>query len=246
MSAKPTLVKLGGSLLTDKKREQAFRPLRSRRLLGELSHAGPLVLVHGAGSFGHPQVKRAKAALARPGPKQELAVATVLESLRLLRANVAQQARKVGLDLAPINLDGRGLNPAARKEVHAALAAGRIPVLHGTLVRDGATWRVLGGDEIMAGLARILKPRAVLFATDVQGIYDRDPKTAGARLLAETKGAQAADAGRGADVTGRMVGKVAWAAKAAKVAPTWILGGHIPGRLKQASVGTPVGTRILP
>lgn len=245
MNRKPALVKLGGSLLTDKKREQAFRPLRCRRLLGELADSGPLVLVHGAGSFGHPQVKRAKAALARPGLKQELAVATVLESLRLLRSNLAQQARKVGLDLAPINLDGRGLGPVALKEVRAALAAGRVPVLHGTLVRDGRAWRVLGGDEIMAALAQHLKPRRVLFATDVQGLYDRDPTERGARLLSEAKQAAPTGSGRGADVTGRMAGKIAWAGKAAKIAPTWILGGHIPGRLQNALQGDPLGTRVL-
>ncbi len=246
-AAGPLLVKLGGSLLTDKAREQALRPARTQRLMRELATAiGPVVLVHGAGSFGHPQVKRHKAALRRAGPKQELAVAEVLESLRHLSKKVLAAARKAGIEPAPIVLDGRGLDAAALREVRAALAVDRVPVLHGTLVRDGAAWRVLGGDEIMAGLAAALKPSRIVWATDVQGIYDRDPRAGSANLLPEARAVPVSRAGRGADVTGRMGGKLEWSGRAAKVAPTWIVGGHVAGRLEKALQGRPKGTRVLP
>jgi isopentenyl phosphate kinase len=221
-------VKLGGSLLTDKAREQAFRPGRAARLMRELAAAGgPLVLVHGAGSFGHPQARRHKAALAKPGSKQGLAV-----------------AERAGLETSPINVDGRGLDAKALREVKAALAVDRVPVLHGTLVLDGKGWRVLGGDELMAVLALALKPERAVWASDVAGVYDRDPRAGRATLLGEAK-AGGATTGRGADVTGRMAGKLAWAAQVAAVCPTWIVGGHVPGRLGKALGGTPVGTRVL-
>jgi isopentenyl phosphate kinase len=238
-------VKLGGSLLTDKAREQAFRPGRAARLMRELAAAGgPLVLVHGAGSFGHPQARRHKAALAKPGSKQGLAVATILESLRELSAKTLAAAERAGLETSPINVDGRGLDAKALREVKAALAVDRVPVLHGTLVLDGKGWRVLGGDELMAVLALALKPERAVWASDVAGVYDRDPRAGRATLLGEAK-AGGATTGRGADVTGRMAGKLAWAAQVAAVCPTWIVGGHVPGRLGKALGGTPVGTRVL-
>mgnify|MGYP001615663408 CR=1 FL=1 len=240
------LVKLGGSLLTDKTREQAFRPARALRLMRELAAAGgPTVLVHGAGSFGHPQVKRNKAALAKSGPRQELAVATVLESLRQLSSDVLHAADKAGLAASPIGLDGRGLDANALREVRAALAVDRVPVLHGTLVRDGAAWRVLGGDEIVAGLAAALRPSLAIWATDVQGFYDRDPRSGKATLLREARAVKVGRSGRGADVTGRMGGKLEWAANAAKACPTWIVGGHVPGRLAEALAGRPKGTQVV-
>ncbi len=243
---RPILVKLGGSLLTDKEREQAFRPVRALRLMREVAIAKEaLVLVHGAGSFGHPQVRRLRPALARLGPKQELAVATVLESLRQLSSDVLHAADKAGLATSPIVLDGRGLNRAALREVRAALAVDRVPVLHGTLVRDGPAWRVLGGDEIMAGLAAALRPRLAVWATDVQGLYDGDPRAGSARLLPEARAGKAGRTGKGADVTGRMAGKLEWAAQAAKECPIWIVGGHVPGRLAEALAGRPKGTRVV-
>ena len=49
------LVKLGGSVITDKARPLVFRAQVTRRLARELapSVSEGLIVVHGAGSFGH-------------------------------------------------------------------------------------------------------------------------------------------------------------------------------------------------
>ncbi|HEX9669793.1 MAG TPA: uridylate kinase, partial [Thermoanaerobaculia bacterium] len=57
-----TLLKLGGSLLTDKTRARAVRGEVIRRLAGEIVAAGAggaLLLGHGSGSFGHVAAARA-------------------------------------------------------------------------------------------------------------------------------------------------------------------------------------------
>ncbi|MFQ6130038.1 MAG: kinase, partial [Candidatus Hadarchaeaceae archaeon] len=60
---KPLIVKFGGSVITDKRRRFAVKQATLRRLARELAAAkGPLVLVHGGGSFGHPMASKYKIA----------------------------------------------------------------------------------------------------------------------------------------------------------------------------------------
>src|SRR3989449_8150256 len=53
------LVKLGGSVVTEKSHLRTPRPAAIRRLAGELaSLREPLLIVHGAGSYGHILARR--------------------------------------------------------------------------------------------------------------------------------------------------------------------------------------------
>src|SRR5208282_34902 len=65
-SVGPTVVKLGGSVITRKQEAERVRPKILRRLSEEVSSVAdtPLVLLHGAGSFGHPGAR--KFGLAQP------------------------------------------------------------------------------------------------------------------------------------------------------------------------------------
>ena len=55
------LIKFGGSVITDKTKECCFKPEVVRRLAAEMKHANKeVILVHGAGSFGHILAKRYK------------------------------------------------------------------------------------------------------------------------------------------------------------------------------------------
>ena len=55
-SVGPLVVKLGGSVITRKREAERVRPKILRRLSEEVSSVAdtPMVLLHGAGSFGHP------------------------------------------------------------------------------------------------------------------------------------------------------------------------------------------------
>ena len=53
------VLKIGGSILTDKSRELSSRPDEIARVAQEISSCPEdLVLVHGAGSFGHMPAKK--------------------------------------------------------------------------------------------------------------------------------------------------------------------------------------------
>ena len=55
-----TILKIGGSIITDKNADDgAANYDEIKRIADEISkHHGRLVVVHGAGSFGHPQAKK--------------------------------------------------------------------------------------------------------------------------------------------------------------------------------------------
>lgn len=248
------LLKIGGSLLTDKTRPETFRPNTARRLLREaaLSRA-PLIIVHGAGSFGHPAAVRHRIG-ARKTENADRGVVEVLGLVQRLNAQVVELAVVSGLSAVSVPLhsvvesrDGvlHGLPVIVLSQL---VERGFVPVVSGTLVQDDRTgWRVLGGDEIVAVLAETLRPERVLFATDVEGVYDRDPKSHPEAMLLERLAAatQITGGGEGDDVTGRMAGKLGWALQAAKVAPTQVVSGLVSGRLREALEGRPVpGTHL--
>jgi isopentenyl phosphate kinase len=261
VAARPALVKLGGSLLTDKSKDMTFREEAAKRLLGEVGQARrPVVLLHGAGSFGHPFVKRFAIGTPPFDAAKRVGVSQTFAGLGYLAAEVLGLAQEAGLRTVPVPLHLEGLKRGVLGRHVADTAAsllddGFTPVLHGTLVRDGEVgWRVLSADEILAQLASRLKPGLCLFATDVDGLHERDPKAfPGAKLVPVVKrkdlGATPADPdrGQGADVTGRMEGKLLHAAEAARHAPTMLVNGLAPGRLLAALQGRPVvGTRVEP
>lgn len=251
--ARPALVKLGGSLLTEKATEGSFKRSVARRLLGELAKAEvPCVLLHGAGSHGHPQAKKHRIGQARPRPE---GVADVLAAVTQLHAEMLVLANDAGLRPLSIPLcnargEGDDLVDLPGPEVAKAVEEGFTPMLHGTLVRDSRVgWRVVSADELMARLAADLKPRISVFATDVDGVLDRDPADPAARLMPRVTPAIsiAVPAGKGDDATGAMHGKLQHALAAAQHGPTLILNGGVRNRLLDALRGKPVPcTRVEP
>lgn len=238
------LVKLGGSLLTDKSGHERLRARLIQRLMGELTGIPNLVLVHGAGSFAHPHVKKSGIGLGPMTPRRRAGVEDVRRALHDLESHVIAAARHAGLRAIPVSVaecrrvSGR-LTGFPYAAVRQALASGLVPVLHGDLVVDQELgYSVLGGDEIMWRLASKVRPDRVVFATDVDGVFDADPKAPGARLVTRVPRRTGASArGRGSDVTGRMAGKLDHARRAARFGPVLIVNGRVPGRVGAALRG---------
>ncbi len=95
-------------------------------------------------------------------------------------------------------------SPESLAIVARLVEQGFVPVIHGDAILDPeasaserprgpATTksRILSGDTIVRDLALSLKPRVVLFLSNVQGIYDRPPEKPGARLVKRIRVARA-------------------------------------------------------
>lgn len=251
-------MKLGGSVLTDKSRYRTPRPEALARLAREIATAaGPVVVVHGAGSYGHVIAREHRLVDGDDGSAaRRLAFARVLADVRELSGLVTGALRDAGLAAVPLStfdlarLDRGALLRFAHGQVGDALASGFTPVLGGDGALDAARgFGILSGDVLMAEIARAYRPERAIFVTDVDGIFDRAPRDPGARLLARIGPGDAppADAGAsGADVTGGMGGKLRRAREVARTGvPVHVVSGLAPGRLAEAlSGGSPIGTVV--
>ncbi|MFQ5884101.1 MAG: isopentenyl phosphate kinase [Thermoplasmata archaeon] len=183
------LVKLGGSVITnketvkDERSKQIFYRGRTSRLMGELISAKDrLILVHGAGSFGHPLSKIYELREGYRNKRHIPIVAKVQEDVRTLNLNVIQTMREKGIpavSLPPstlIKLSKGKLKSINVEPFRHYIDMGTVPVTFGDVVPDlSRRFGICSGDDLMLHLAKEFKPRIAVFVTKVDGIYTKDP-----------------------------------------------------------------------
>lgn len=252
-------MKLGGSVITDKAHYRTPRVEEIRRLAKEIaSSPGPVVVVHGAGGFGHVLAKRHHLSRGDDGDaERRRAFAQVLADVRRLQLHVVDALQDAGLSPLPIStydvgrlVDGK-LAYFPSHGMGKLVGLGWTPVIPGDGAPDAVRrFGILSGDWLMLSLARELRPERVLFVTNVDGVYDKDPHEPGARLLPAIGADDAADGegeAQGPDVTGAMAGKVARARAIARLdLDVRILNGTVPGRLADAlALKDVTATRVM-
>jgi isopentenyl phosphate kinase len=221
-------VKLGGSLLTDKREAEAPRMEVITRLAGEIARARQvmpdlrLVLGHGSGSYGHVHAKTHGTRSGVATPAQWLGFAKTADAAaRLNRIVVAAllAADVPAWSIQPsVALRCAGGKVAAGPDstVLAALDRGLLPVVFGDVALD-SEWggTIAGTEEIFTALDGALLPSRIVLAGEVGGIYTADPlRTPTAELIPNVSPTSfaAVRAGlggsHGVDVTGGMVAKV--------------------------------------
>ncbi len=229
MSVRPLFLKLGGSLITDKRQTESVRQSVLERLAQELARVRqahptlPLVIGHGSGSFGHVHARRyGTRAGVRTAAEWMGYALTADAAARLNRAVVAALLR-AGLPVWSIQpgalLRGNDGQIAAgtTANIQQALAHGLIPVLFGDVILDeqrGGT--IASTEEIFEWLLPHLRPQRIVLAGEVDGIYNADPllDATAQRIAQITPESIAAVRGgvggsHGVDVTGGMAAKVA-------------------------------------
>lgn len=186
---KITIIKIGGSVLTNKgggrpvfQTRTALRIARELLRYKKTSREG-FVLVHGAGSFAHPLAKRYRIQDPDPGAKNELGAAKTHLGAKKLNMRVAETFIKIGCPVIPISpfsfvVQDKGRIASFDTDAICVLInQGLVPLLHGDVVCD-KSWKfsVCSGDQIVSFLSAQLRATRVLFATDVDGIAAQDPK----------------------------------------------------------------------
>jgi len=181
----PVLVKLGGSLLTRKGEVEKLRPKVLARLAEELAEGAPprCVVLHGAGSFGHPGAARFGLARApdpsHPAAERVRGAAIVSAEVRRLHLAVLRELVRAGLapwSIPPASVAQNRTGALATfdsRPFAAALDRGQLPVAFGDVVPDdGWGFSILSADTIAVELARSLRASRVVFATDVPGVLE--------------------------------------------------------------------------
>jgi isopentenyl phosphate kinase len=259
------LLKLGGSLITDKARPETPRPEVLARLAGEIARGEAersfrLAVGHGSGSFGHIAAQRfglasgARSSEQLPGISFTQEKATALHRL-VVAALATAGARPFSIAPSSCVVAAAG-RPAdfADEPFFLALGLGLIPVLYGDVVMDrewGAS--ICSTERLFEIVVRRLaergwKVRRVVWLGETDGLYDAEGKTVPRLSAADfPAAARAIGAPAGTDVTGGMRHRVETALALARLdVPSLLANGLIPGLLEKALRGEEVpGTVIL-
>lgn len=169
------ILKIGGSVLTDKGGEESLAD-DFDEVLASVSESAPddLILVHGAGSFGHPHASRygidEDAAVREGGYETHAAVARlnrrVVEALNANGSNA--------LPVHPLSCSWRDGETSVEDEAVRRLRdEDFLPVLHGDVVADARGGvSVLSGDELVVELAS--EGERVGMCTSAGGVLDEE------------------------------------------------------------------------
>lgn len=263
------LLKLGGSLITDKRERETARLDVLGRLAAELRDAlaregsQPVVVAHGSGSFGHmaasgtPLAQRDRRDVGDPRALALAAARTQDAAARLHRV-VVEALLDAGLpafSLAPSSFLWRAageLHGGSFEPLFGALDLGLLPVGYGDVVVDREAGASICSTEALLSFlvdrlaAEGRRAQRVLWLGETDGVLDPDGKPMPQITEEEIETARRAARGSsGVDVTGgmRLRIDVAWSL-AQRGVPSWILDGRQPGVLRDALGGSTRGTRV--
>ncbi len=232
-------LKLGGSLITDKRHPETPRLDVIERLAAEIAQARQdnpdlqLVIGHGAGSFGHPAGNRYGTRHGVHTPNEWFGFAITADAAARLNRIVTGALLAAGVpawSIQPsvaLRCEDGAVVAGPADTVAEALARGLTPVVFGDVALD----RVRGGtiastEEIFDWLAEALHPHRIILAGEVSGVYTGDPQLdTGAQLIPEISSANLAavrdslGGSFGIDVTGGMAAKVIQSVKMAERHP---------------------------
>ncbi len=241
------IIKIGGSVLTDKSKPYSFREGVVKEIAKTL-RGFKGIIVHGVGSFGHPLALKYRLWEGVDGKCFEWAhtrLSVLSLHMKFLESLISEGIPAVTFGVANI----RGYEGWYKATLEAFISMGFVPVLHGDGVIDREKGlRVLSGDDIAAEITNILKEKieGVIFCVDVDGIYSDDPKRVpNATLLKEISREEFLKvAKRGSDFSGGMVKKAESILRIPREIPVYIINGLKPDNILKILDGKNPGTLI--
>ncbi|MBS7623447.1 isopentenyl phosphate kinase family protein [Candidatus Bathyarchaeota archaeon] len=178
------VLKLGGSAITRKDGDHLLdRPL-VEAIAKELAGIdSKLILVHGAGSFGHPVAKRYGIHQGYRERGQLRGVTETKSSMLQLTMMLTELLADHNVAVIPFlssscMVASRGrLLRVDTEPFRMMLDLGFVPLCSGDVVADVETgFSIVSGDQIAVYLAERLNAARVIFGCDVDGVFDSDPK----------------------------------------------------------------------
>jgi isopentenyl phosphate kinase len=190
------ILKLGGSVITAKKSgapllrtRHVARIARTLLRIWNAKHSN-FILLHGAGSFGHPLVYRYGLQDAPITPSRLVGMGKTVNAVRTLTTHLAETFLTIGLPVIPlqtsafVRYERKQLTFLHSSLIEVTLKHGGIPLFGGDVVfTDSHTTHIVSADDLVVALAKHYPRAKLFFATDVDGVYARFPPPPRSRPL---------------------------------------------------------------
>ena len=234
------LIKLGGSIITNKERPLSARRKAIESILKQIKKINePKIIVHGGGSYGHYWSVKYDMHT-KPAKYDARGVAIVKNSmieLNKIILDIAVKNRINAYCLPPT--DFMNGNKSIKNKIltmNDISKSGLIPITFGDALWFGQKKSyILSGDVIMTTIAKILKPRLSVFVLNVDGVYS-NLKTK--KLIYDFKKENPTISINKMDVTGGMTRKITEAVKISRSGlNVFFTNGNKPQRITDAVSG---------
>ena len=234
------LIKLGGSIITNKQKPLSPRRKTIDKILKEIGKIKePVIIVHGGGSYGHYWSVKYDMHT-KPAKTSPKGVAIVKNSMVTLNKIILDSAVKNRINsycLPPTDfMSGNKAIKSKILTINDISKSGLTPITFGDALWFGQKKSyILSGDVIMTTIGKILKPRLSLFVLDVDGVYS-NLKTK--KLIHDFKKEKPEIKNNKMDVTGGMTRKITEANNMAKAGlKIFFVNGNKPKRITDAVSG---------
>lgn len=231
------LIKLGGSIITNKEKPHSARKStidKIAKILRKINE--PFVVVHGGGSFGHYWSVKYNMHT-KPAMYNQHGIAVVKNSMVSLNKIILDSFLKNSLNpyCLPAADFMSGNMPIIKKvkEIENIAKSNLVPVTFGDAMWYGKKKSyILSGDKIMTILAKTLRPRLSIFVLNVDGVFS-DLKTR--NLIYDMKNQKPQVSKIAMDVTGGMKRKIEEATRISRLGlDVFFVNGNKPQRIVDA------------
>jgi isopentenyl phosphate kinase len=181
------LVKLGGSLITDKTKPSTPRMDIIKRLAREIHEARQekpikLILGHGSGSFAHKPAKEYRTDLGVIDNDSFKGIAAVQDAAADLNRIVVESLRQVGENAISINpssctiAEGDIIKDWFLEPLEYMLKTDLLPVVYGDVLMDTRKGcSIVSTEEVLNYLSRKLFSKRIIIVGITDGVFDKDP-----------------------------------------------------------------------
>ncbi|MGC8730476.1 MAG: isopentenyl phosphate kinase [Candidatus Micrarchaeia archaeon] len=181
-------IKLGGSVITDTSKPNTARYNVIKRLLTEVFEAKSemgfdVIIGHGGGSFPHIPAKKYHVQEGIKGPNDAIGAAITKLSAMELNSIIIKEGINLGIPVFSFPpsafsiAKSKTISKGFVDSISKSISAGFIPVVYGDVAIDtdqGAS--IVSTEEVFRFLSTQMIPDAVIFGTDVNGVFTSDPK----------------------------------------------------------------------
>lgn len=260
------ILKIGGSILTHKDQNiPKFKTRLIKRIISEIRTAKQkenfkIIIVLGTGSFGHPAAKKYKL---DKGLVNENSIWGLAQSKRgdfqvcdfFWKYMETEGIPSIPIQPSSITISKNGkISQMYTRLIKKFLELGLVILMFGDEVIDEKTGiSICSSDQIAAYLANKLKSKSLFYASDVDGVFDRNPKVSKnairftivhkqniAKILSSVKKHNLNDVSN--EMGGKLKSIFDFASKKQNIR---IFSGLKKGNLYNALLGREVGTRVL-